>query len=320
MGNALSLTVSIGVPLVGGIVGGLVTQKDVLTWYPKIKKPRWTPPNFLFGPVWTALYAMMGTASWIVWKGKGKNTVALSLYGAQLVLNLIWNPLFFKTHKTDVALVDITALLGLATAATVEMTKVSSAAVQLPLMVPYLVWVSYATALNANIWANNPTERLIKSRKQKEAEGAGATDPARPGNAVKEAAKAAKTGMETVKAATEAVSAGSATVQHASAAAAPVVSAAGAVKSAAESVSGAVKSAGAALGVVSPTAVPPPSDSAGGSTPSTMAPASKAIAKEVQRAAAAASPPPASSPKAGGGSGSGVGAAIERELKQAGAL
>ncbi|PNW69694.1 hypothetical protein CHLRE_24g755497v5 [Chlamydomonas reinhardtii] len=304
MGNALSLVVSIGVPLAGGIVGGLVTQKDVLTWYPKIKKPKWTPPNFLFAPVWTALYVMMGTASWLVWKKKGNNAVALSLYGAQLVLNLIWNPLFFKSHKTDVALVDITALLGLATAATVTMARASSAAVQLPLMVPYLVWVSYATALNAKICLDNPSERLIKPRGQKAAEAkAESKSKTSPVAAVKEAAAAASTGVEAAKAAAEAVTAagdakygkailaadklptsGSAAVQHAAAAAKPVVTAVEGAKEAA-------KAATTALGITAPAAAKPPAAAApaAGPTPtSAMAPASKAIAAEVKAAEKAA--------------------------------
>ncbi|GIL66516.1 hypothetical protein Vafri_19976, partial [Volvox africanus] len=139
---------------------------------------------------------MMGTASWLVWQKKGKNTTALVLYGAQLVLNLIWNPLFFKTHKTDLALVDITALLGVATAATVFMSRAGSPAVQLPLMVPYLLWVSYATALNANIYLNNPSERLFKSRKQRDRETKAAKDAGKPGSVMAEAAKAAVTGVE----------------------------------------------------------------------------------------------------------------------------
>ncbi|KAG2424756.1 hypothetical protein HYH02_015138 [Chlamydomonas schloesseri] len=358
MGNALSLVVSIGVPLAGGIVGGLVTQKDVLTWYPKIKKPKWTPPNFLFGPVWTALYVMMGTASWLVWKKKGNNAVALSLYGAQLVLNLIWNPLFFKTHKTDVALVDITALLGLATAATVTMTRASSAAVQLPLMVPYLVWVSYATALNAKICWDNPSERLIKPRGQKAAEAkAEAKSKTSPVAAVKEAAAAAATGVEAAKAAAEAVSAardgkygkavlsadklptsGSAAVQHAAAAAKPVVAAVEGVKAGAEGVKEAAKAATTSLGITAPAPAKPPAaaaPAAGPTPPSAMAPASKAIAAEVKAAekaaatattsaATAATPAAAAAAATAADTASGSGRrttadAVKEELKQAGA-
>ncbi|GIM05829.1 hypothetical protein Vretimale_10209 [Volvox reticuliferus] len=229
---------------------------------------------------------MMGTASWLVWQKKGKNTTALALYGAQLVLNFIWNPLFFKTHKTDLALVDITALLGVATAATVSMSLATSPAVQLPLMVPYLLWVSYATALNANICMNNPSERLFKSRKQRDRETKAAKDAGKPGSVVAEAAKAAVTGVEAVKAASEAVSAGSAAVKHASAAAKPVAAAAAKVKQTAKGLSHAAKDVGVALGVAEPETAPPPAELAG-ATPATMAPASRAMAEEVQRAAVA---------------------------------
>ncbi|EFJ51204.1 hypothetical protein VOLCADRAFT_88041, partial [Volvox carteri f. nagariensis] len=263
----------------------------------------------------------MGTASWLVWKKKGKNTVALGLYGAQLVLNLIWwwNPLFFKSHKTDVALMDITALLGVATAATVAMARATSPAVQLPLMVPYLVWVSYATALNANICLNNPSERLIKPS----GEGAGATPGAgkKGKSAVKEAVQAVVTGVEAVKAASEVLSAGSAAVQHAAAAAKPIVEAAEKVKHSAEGVTHTVKGVGTALGVTAPAAAAaaqPPSESAG-TTPETMAPASRAMAAEVERAAAAAGGGAAASGGAGGDSARGATAAIEQELKAAAA-
>lgn len=208
MGNAASLAVSVGVPLVGGFVGSLLSQKDILTWYQKLDKPRWTPPSWLFGPVWTVLYVAQGTASWLVWqkRGKGRDVrVPLGLYAAQLVANLIWNPLFFRSHKTDVATLDAATMLGLATAATVEMSKATSPAVQLPLMVPYLVWVAYATALSANICAKNPTERLIKSKKQRAKEAAGLAGP----SLVSEATTAAKDAVKTVSAATKAISAGS---------------------------------------------------------------------------------------------------------------
>lgn len=75
--------------------------------YKTLKKPSWQPPNWLFGPVWTALYAMMGVASWMVWQKAG-GAVPLSLYAVQLALNLAWTPLFFKKHQLTYALADIT--------------------------------------------------------------------------------------------------------------------------------------------------------------------------------------------------------------------
>ena len=78
--------------------------------YKTLKKPSWQPPNWLFGPVWTALYAMMGVASWLVWQKSG-GTLALSLYAIQLALNLAWTPLFFTKHQLTYALADITGML-----------------------------------------------------------------------------------------------------------------------------------------------------------------------------------------------------------------
>ncbi|KAG2488210.1 hypothetical protein HYH03_013204 [Edaphochlamys debaryana] len=337
MGQGLSLIGSIAVPLAGGLIGALASQKDVVTWYAKIKKPRWTPPssliptlctpqpqsrppNFLFGPVWSVLYVSMGTASWFIFRKKGKgrmDAVALSLYAAQLVFNLAWNPLFFKTHKTDVALIDISALLGLATAATVTMSIAHKPAVQLPLMVPYLVWVSYATALNAAILAKNPEERLFKGRKQKAADAKAEKDSAKPASAVKEAVVAAKDAAAAVSAGSKAVEAASAAVQHGAEAAKPVVAAAEGAKHALDSAVGAVKSTGAAVGVTGP-AAPAPSASAG-STPASMAPASKAIAAEVEKASAAA-PSPAGTESEAGGSVAGAAKAMQKELEAAGAI
>jgi TspO/MBR family len=75
--------------------------------YKSLKKPSWTPPSWLFGPVWTALYTAMGVASWLVWR-EGGGWVPLSLYGIQLLLNFAWSPIFFKQHDIGLALADIT--------------------------------------------------------------------------------------------------------------------------------------------------------------------------------------------------------------------
>lgn len=308
MGQGLSLAVSIAVPLFGGMIGGFSTQKDVATWYPGIKKPRWTPPSFLFAPVWSVLYIAQGTASWLVWRKKGPHrAVALGLYGAQLLLNLIWNPLFFKTHKTDVALADITALLGLATAATVKMSQATSPGVQLPLMLPYLAWVSYATALTANIWATNPTERLIKPKSQKEAEAKDdAAKKTSPVRAAQETVTAAKAGVAAAKAAAQTYQAGYEAVQHAGAAVQPLVAAKDAVTGATTAVKEAVGGLVGAGGSAAP-------------EPAGVGPTASAIHQEVQQglkkqqavapAAAAAAPE--------GGSGRTAAEAIEEEIKQA---
>ena len=145
MGNALSLAASIVTPLGVGTVIGVSMRDAVKAWYPTIRKPAWTPPNWLFGPVWTALYCMMGVASHRVASVAGWTSKPLVLYGVQLVLNFLWSPLFFRWHKLGTAAVDITALLGVLYATMVEFGKVDTLSAQL--LVPYLGWSCYATAL-----------------------------------------------------------------------------------------------------------------------------------------------------------------------------
>jgi len=124
-------------------------------WYASLQKPSWTPPNWIFGPVWSALYTIMGVAAWLVWKrgGFGRQRAALSLFLLQLLFNGLWSPLFFGLHKPGLALANL-LLLWLSLAATVaafwKARPVAGA-----LLVPYLAWVSFAGALNFAIWRLN---------------------------------------------------------------------------------------------------------------------------------------------------------------------
>jgi len=125
------------------------------SWYEHIAKPSFTPPNWIFAPVWTVLYFMMATAAFLVWKqhGLAKAEIALSLFVLQLGLNAMWSWLFFGLHKPGLAFLDIVALwiCILATILTFwSHNKVSGA-----LMIPYLVWVSFASALNLAVWRMN---------------------------------------------------------------------------------------------------------------------------------------------------------------------
>lgn len=161
------MVASVAVPLGSGFISGFLTRDEVKGWYKDLKKPQWNPPNWLFGPAWSVFYTTMGIASWLVWRsgeGRGK---PLALYGAQLALNLAWTPLFFKGHALDLALVDITALLGLATAATVKMAQQTDKAAVASLMAPYLAWVTFATALNGELLRLNPKETAIDYSKLK---------------------------------------------------------------------------------------------------------------------------------------------------------
>ena len=131
------------VAAVGGLAAGSAGQT-----YRALELPPFAPPSWLFGPVWTVLYVMIAVAGWLVWRSSGWS-LALTLWSAQLLLNLAWTPLFFAADLYVWALLDIVVLLGLVawTAAAFRRTSGPAAA----LLVPYLLWVAFATALNAAI-------------------------------------------------------------------------------------------------------------------------------------------------------------------------
>ncbi len=130
----------------------LATQFKPGAWYAGLIKPAWTPPNWVFGPIWTVLYVMIALAGWLDWRS-GERGSAMAAWGVALVLNASWSWLFFGQQAIGLALVDIVALwcaiVAFSLAARNE-TPVASL-----LFVPYLLWVSYATALNFVIWQSN---------------------------------------------------------------------------------------------------------------------------------------------------------------------
>ncbi len=142
----------VALSLAVGAIGGFATTQSVVEWYPTLNKPSWTPPSWLFGPVWTALYIMMAVAAWLVWQ-RGDSKYALILWGGQLLLNLAWSILFFGARSPTLGLIDIIAL-WVAIAATIFLFAQKSRGAAF-LMVPYLCWVSFATALNAAIFMLN---------------------------------------------------------------------------------------------------------------------------------------------------------------------
>ena len=145
---AVMLAVTFGV----AAIGGAVTGPAVRDWYPSLAKPSWNPPGWVFGPVWTALYAMMAVAAWIVWRRAGWDQ-ALLFYAIQLVLNGVWSPLFFGLHRPDLAFFDIVALWVAIVLTTAAFWKISLLAGIL--FVPYLAWVTFAAVLNFVIWRLN---------------------------------------------------------------------------------------------------------------------------------------------------------------------
>ena len=137
------------------VLGGTVTAPAIGDWYVGLNRPPWTPPNWLFAPVWTALYLMMAVAAWLVWRQRRGTRVGppLALWGLQLALNLAWSYVFFGLRNPMLALIDIFALLVLILATFVLFWPVRRLAGWL--LVPYIVWVGYATALNYAIWRLN---------------------------------------------------------------------------------------------------------------------------------------------------------------------
>jgi len=124
-------------------------------WYATLKKPSWNPPDWIFGPVWSALYTMMAVAAWLVWQRGGfvAQRRPLTLFLVQLALNAVWTPLFFGLHRPGLAFAEI-VILWLAIAATLAAFRpVSRPAAWL--LVPYLAWVSFAAVLNFTLWRLN---------------------------------------------------------------------------------------------------------------------------------------------------------------------
>lgn len=121
-------------------------------WYASLNKPSFNPPGWVFGPVWTVLYAMMGVSAWLVWR-QGNGVRPLAPWLLQLSLNAAWTPVFFGLHRMDIALVIIIAM-WLAILATILAFRKRSRPAAL-LLVPYLLWVSFATVLNAALWRLN---------------------------------------------------------------------------------------------------------------------------------------------------------------------
>ena len=136
-------------------VGAWSTAGSVATWYPSLRKPWWNQPPWIFGPVWTALYIAMATAAWLLWRRVGWRGAsgALVLFAVQLAFNAAWSPLFFGLRSPVAGLVDIVALSFAITDTLVAFFRIEPLAGVL--LVPYWVWVSFATALNVAIWRLN---------------------------------------------------------------------------------------------------------------------------------------------------------------------
>ena len=135
---------------------GAVASIQAKSFYSQLIKPNWAPPPGIFGPVWTVLYALMGIAAWLVWRSRGfpANRKALILFLLQLALNALWSWLFFAWYLGTLALVDIVVLWIFIVATIVSFWRVRPLAGGL--LIPYLLWVSFASVLNYSLWQLNP--------------------------------------------------------------------------------------------------------------------------------------------------------------------
>jgi benzodiazapine receptor len=138
-----------------GATGALGGQWGADAWYKRLSKPAWTPPNWLFPPVWLVLYLMIAMAGWLIWiSGDENRPLILGIWAVQLILNASWSYIFFGRHQLGWGLAEIVALWVSIVGFIVTAWSVDQTASLL--FFPYLIWVSYAAALNASIWMRNP--------------------------------------------------------------------------------------------------------------------------------------------------------------------
>ncbi|MCE7985709.1 MAG: tryptophan-rich sensory protein [Caldilinea sp. CFX5] len=164
-----TLLLALIIPFTAATIGGVATNRSLFGWYRRLRKPTWNPPAWVFGPVWTALYLVMGIASWLVWR-RGELSVeeetaqdrhathaevqgALTFYGLQLVLNSLWSVIFFGLRRIDLALVEVVALWTMLLVTLTRFYRIQPLAGLL--LVPYQLWVTFAALLNLRVWQLN---------------------------------------------------------------------------------------------------------------------------------------------------------------------
>lgn len=149
------LIISIAIPLAVGGISSYFTATNVESWFTTITKPTFNPPNWLFAPVWTTLYIMMGIALFLVWNKKStlSKNKAFLFFAVQMILNFLWSMIFFYQHEIGWALVDIILLWIMIIFTIFAFAPFSKTASWL--LVPYICWVSFATLLNYSIWHLN---------------------------------------------------------------------------------------------------------------------------------------------------------------------
>ncbi len=155
-GIAIKFIICLAVTFTPAIIGSLFTRQAVSDWYTYLNKPSFTPPDWLFGPVWTVLYLLMAVSAFLVWHKGLANTVvkiALALYLLQLILNGLWTPLFFGARMPLLAFCEILLLWSVIVLTILAFARVSTPAALL--LLPYIAWTSFAAVLNFSIWLLN---------------------------------------------------------------------------------------------------------------------------------------------------------------------
>jgi translocator protein len=156
MNQILKFIIALVAPLMVGGISGYFTASEIKSWYILLNKPSWNPPNYLFGPVWTTLYILMGYSFYRIWVSKGSSEMknwAIGLFIVQLILNFFWSFIFFKQHNLGWAFVEIIAMWLAILCTMIAFSKIDKPATWL--LVPYISWVSFATILNYTIWQLN---------------------------------------------------------------------------------------------------------------------------------------------------------------------
>ncbi|MDD2785715.1 MAG: tryptophan-rich sensory protein [Patescibacteria group bacterium] len=154
--NLAKLISTILICELAGVIGAVFTTSSIGGWYSGLIKPDFSPPNWIFGPVWTTLYFLMGVAAYLIWnKGLNRKSVkiALSFFIAQLILNIFWSIIFFGLHSPGGAMIEIVFLWLTILATIITFYKIFRPAAWL--LVPYILWVSFAGYLNYSIWILN---------------------------------------------------------------------------------------------------------------------------------------------------------------------
>jgi translocator protein len=153
--DIVKLVISLAVPLLAGFGSTVWTINSIPTWYTSLNKPWFNPPNVVFAPVWTTLYILMGVALFLIWRSPRNRTrdTGIALFAAQLIVNVIWTFAFFGLQNTLFGLLSIIPLWILIAATIYQFYKVEKWASYL--LVPYIAWVTIATALNASVYLLN---------------------------------------------------------------------------------------------------------------------------------------------------------------------